>query len=184
MQLLPQEKPAPRLLNTVVPDTYGAATAPPDAKSPSALLKGALFSGNGLAIFIGLILGCFLVAGAGWLYARHTRAERDRLVAAQATSDTLPSAGNEASPAPTMVQISPDNIRVTAISLGEPRLAVINGHQVGEGDSLSLATPDARYQVELRVTKITDGGVALSDGVQTIVARLAVVRRAEDNLKR
>jgi hypothetical protein len=181
MQLLPQEKPSPRLLNTVVPDLSATATPEPP-RTRSALLKGALLSGNGLAIFSGLLLGCFVIAGAGWLHARHTRAQDDRPAAPIEPPAATPEMA--ASPSQTVVEIRADDIRVTAISLDQPRLAVINAQQLGEGDFLNVRTPSAQYQVKLRVVKIADGAVELNDGAQSIVARLAVARRAEDKPSR
>lgn len=178
MQLLPQEKPSPRLLNTVVPDSYGLASQPTSPQSRSALLKGALFSGNGLAIFVGLILACFLVAGANWLHERKMRADRIAPVPPTlmpaSTSSISSSAQEVAPPAPIMVRISAENIRVSAISLGHPRLAVINDQQVAEGDLVAIRASPARIQVKLRVTKIADGRVELTDGTQTIVTQLSL----------
>lgn len=178
MQLLPQEKPSPRLLNTVVPDSYRPATATSGPKSRSALLRGALFSGNGLAIFVGLIIACFLVAGANWLHERKMRAERAAPVAptliAASTSSISSSTEEVAPPAPIMVQISAASIRVSAIALGHPRLAVINDQQVTEGDLVTVRASPARVQVTLRVTKIADGRVELTDGTQTIVTQLSL----------
>lgn len=178
MQMVPQEKPSPRLLNTVVPDSYGADTQAAGPNGRSALLKGALFSGNGLAIFVGLIIGCVLVVGGGWLHERHARAERNKPVAptllAASTSSVSSSAHEVAPPAPIMVQIRAENIRVSAISLGHPRMAVINDQQVGEGDFVNVRAPTARFQIKLRVTRIADGLVELNDGTQTIVIRLSL----------
>lgn len=177
MQLVPQEKPSPRLLNTVVPDSFGAGAATP-ATPDSALGRGALFSGNGLAIFVGLTLGCLLVAGAGWLHQRHIHAQREAPVPptllTTSTGSVSSSVHEVATPAPIMVEIGRDQIRVSAISLGHPRLAVINDQQVGEGDFVSVRSTVARVQVRLKVMKIADGRIELSDGTQTIVARLAL----------
>jgi hypothetical protein len=72
-------------------------------------------------------------------------------------------AGCRKSPA---VNISPDMVHVTAISLGQTRLAIINGKQLAEGNELAL--PAAR----LRIVKISDGHVELSNGTQVIKASL------------
>lgn len=78
-----------------------------------------------------------------------------------------------------MVQMSADHIRVSAISLGHPRLAVINDQQVGEGDFVAVHAPTARFEVKLKVIRIADGRIDLSDGSQTIVARLAIAGDAK-----
>ena len=68
-------------------------------------------------------------------------------------------------PAP-VVKINPDAIRVTAISLGKPRLAIVNGKQLGEGDEVIAAA------TRLRIVKISDGDVELSSGAQVVLAQL------------
>lgn len=71
-----------------------------------------------------------------------------------------------------MVQIRADLIHVTAISLGHPRLAIINGQQVAEGDRITVHTPTASVALSLKVLRIGDGRIDLSDGTQEITARL------------
>ncbi|CAN5294778.1 hypothetical protein BH20VER2_BH20VER2_08160 [soil metagenome] len=46
-------------------------------------------------------------------------------------------------PQPLMIQIRPEQIIVSAISIGHPRLAVINDRQIGEGEYLVVRTPAA-----------------------------------------
>jgi hypothetical protein len=70
-------------------------------------------------------------------------------------------------PAPVVKIISPDAIHVTAISLGQPKLAIVNGKQLGEGDELVASA------TRLRLVKISDGEIELSSGAQVILARLA-----------
>jgi hypothetical protein len=61
---------------------------------------------------------------------------------------------------------------VTAISLGHPRLAIINGQQVAEGEWITVHTPVASVALSLKVLRIGDGRIDLSDGTQEITARL------------
>jgi hypothetical protein len=51
---------------------------------------------------------------------------------------------------------------------------VINGRPAAEGDTSTVHTPVHSVAVTLRVVRIADGRVDLTDGVQTIHARLAV----------
>ena len=67
---------------------------------------------------------------------------------------------------PPVPKISLENVHVTAISLGHPRLAIINGKPRGEGDEIVASS------TRLRITKISDGEIELSNGVQVITARL------------
>jgi hypothetical protein len=67
--------------------------------------------------------------------------------------------------------------------LGHPRLAVINGRAVAEGDWITLHGPNRAVAVTLRVLKIADGRVDLTDGTQTISAQLEIAKpiRREQN---
>jgi hypothetical protein len=77
-------------------------------------------------------------------------------------------------PEPIVIQISADLIHVTAISLGHPRLATINGRTIAEGDYVTVHPPTANVAVTLRVLKISDGRIELSNGPQLITARLEI----------
>lgn len=167
MRLISQKTPAPRLLSTVVPELR---EKPPEGVSIRSRLKTvSLFSGNGRAIFLGLVLGAALIYTVGVLYGRHQAARRHleekRKLVEVSTHSISP-------PEPVLVKISADLIRVTAISLGHPRLAIINGQQLGEGERITIHTPTANIAVTLRVLKISDGRIELSDGTQVITARL------------
>ncbi len=97
------------------------------------------------------------------------------VLVAASTDSVSSSAFESATPAPIVVQIAAEHIRVTAISLGHPRLAVINGQQVGEGDFVKIRAP-TRVEVQLQIVKIADGRIELSDGTQIISARLALAQ--------
>ena len=167
MRLVSQQAPTPRLLSTVVPELR---EKPPERVSMQSRIKGvSIFSGNGRAIFLGLVLGAALIYTIGVLYARHQaarrHAEEERQLLAVSTHSI-------STPQPIVIKISADLIHVTAISLGHPRLAIINGQQLGEGEQITIHTPAPNIAVSLRVLKISDGRIDLSDGTQTINARL------------
>ena len=170
MRLVSQQTPAPRLLSTVVPEQR---EKPPERTSMRSRLKSvALISGNGRAIFLGLILGAILISAVGVLYARHQAARRhpeeERKLLAVSTHSI-------STPQPIVVKISADLIHVSAISLGHPRLAIINGQLLAEGERITLHTPSASITVALQVTRISDVEIELSDGIQTIKARLELL---------
>ena len=179
MDIVRSVQPAPRLLNTVVPDlrAKGGLAEEEDVKSD---LEGArLFAGNGLAIFVGLVVGVLVLSTLGWLYGRHEQTKREALLATPimlpvATDRISSSSHSAATPAPIVVQIAAEHIHVTSISLGHPRLAVINGQQVGEGDFVEVHAPTVVVTVKLRVLKIADGRIDLSDGTQVISTHLAL----------
>ncbi len=169
MRLISQKLPAPRLLSTVVTDVRDK---PAERASMRSRLKGvSLFTGNGRAIFLGLVAGAALICVVGFLYrreqvARQHAEEARRMVAVSTQSVSRPE--------PIVIQISADLIHVTAISLGHPRLATINGRTVAEGEFLTLHTPTANVAVTLRVARISDGVIELTNGPQLITARLEV----------
>ncbi len=82
------------------------------------------------------------------------------------TRDLAAGPASAASPAPIVIELSNDMVRVSAISLGHPRLAIINGKAV------TLQAPESSIGVTLRVVRIGDGSINLSDGKKMFSARL------------
>jgi hypothetical protein len=167
MRLISQKTPAPRLLSTVVPELR---ERPPERASIRSRLKTvSLFSGNGRAIFFGIILGAVLLTIISFVYVRRRAVLRN----AEEARKLLAVSTHSISPAePIIVKISADLIHVSAISLGHPRMGIINGKLVGEGEQITVQPPPASVTVTLRVVKILDGTIQLSDGTQVITARL------------
>lgn len=118
-------------------------------------------------IFVGLGIVLFLVGGT-IIYLQHFSEQKLPPKALPASTRALES------PAPIIIQLTPDDLRVSAIILGHPRLAVINGHSLGEGDTFTVHTPNRSIAVQLRVLKIADGRIELSDGAQVITAKLSL----------
>lgn len=63
-----------------------------------------------------------------------------------------------------------DLFQVTEITLGSPRTATINGKRLTEGESLSVQAPAGLTSV--RVARIENGAVELTDGTHTIEANV------------
>ena len=167
MRLISQKTPAPRLLSTVVPEVR---ERPPERVSMKSRLKSvSLFSGNGRAIFLGIVLGAVLLSTISVVYVRRQAAQRH---AEEELKLLAVSTHSISTPEPIVVKISADLIHVSAISLGHPRMAIINGQLIGEGERITIHTPAASIAVSLRVQKISDGSIELSDGTQVITARL------------
>lgn len=167
MRVISQKTPAPRLLSTVVPELR--EKAPERVTIRSRIKSVSVFSGNARGMFFGLIFGGLLICAIGLLYARDRAnrqhaAEQRQLLAVSTQSVTMPQ--------PITIKIDAGLVHVTAISLGHPRLAIINGRQVTEGEQILIHTPNANVAVALRVLKIGDGQIQLSDGTQVIIARL------------
>jgi hypothetical protein len=152
--------------------------APNKAEIPtgrSRLKSASLFSGNGRAIFVGIVVGAGILSILGLTYTRYQSHKRQREAGARAAAITMPNTPPAESPvAPASILTS--QIHVSAISLGEPRLAIVNGKQVVEGESITVSIPGQSTTARLRVVKIADGRIDLSDGNQVITARLETSR--------
>lgn len=170
MRLIWKSSPSPRLLNTVAPDVVEKKAEIPTGRF--ALKSASLFSGNGRAIFVGIVVGAAIISILGVTYTRHQSHKRQREAGARAAAITIPSRAE--SPAPPAILTS--QIHVSAISLGEPRLAIVNGKQVTEGESITISIPGQLTTARLRIVKIADGRIDLSDGTQVITARLETSR--------
>ena len=179
MNLLPSNLPE-RRLSSLEPEPPPPRPFVPEDESPFALKGGRFFSGNGRAIFIGLAAGATLISALGIAHVRRERAAREEMqtprIFTEAKHKALTKAGETTPPAPMLVQVSSDLLHVTAIALGHPRLAVINGRAVAEGDSITVHTPARSVALSLRVVKIADGRIDLTDGTQMISAHLEVAR--------
>jgi hypothetical protein len=132
-----------------------------------------IFRGHGRAIFLGLVAGAAVIFGIGWFMSPvDSRAYEFRKLMEVATHHLSGLPQSDATPEPIVVQLSPDLVQVTAIALGHPRLAVINGKSLAEGDRFVVHTPTYSVAVTLRVLRISDGHVDFSDGTQVVSARL------------
>jgi hypothetical protein len=181
MHLIPHRGPTPRLLNSVVAERQGKPSDNADVRSR---LQGAsLFSGNGRAIFMGILLGAAALSTIGFVYSRHRASvqyEEARLKLMKVSTESVSASRHvQVTPAPIMVQMRADLLHVTAISLGHPRLAIINGHQVAEGELITVHTPTAFVELTLKVLTIGDGRIDLTDGTQIITARLELPSPAQ-----
>lgn len=165
MRIISKSSPPPRLLNTVASDVAKNQAERPTGKF--SLKSASLFSGNGRAIFVGIVVGAAIIAILGVTYTRHQSHKRQREAGASPAAITTPG--------PSALLLT-SQIQVSAISLGEPRLAIVNGKQVMEGESITVSIPDQLATVKLRVVKIADGQIDLSDGTQVITARLETSR--------
>jgi hypothetical protein len=177
MELIPSKLPE-RRISSVAPEPAALGDASSDADSPFQLQGSRFLSGNGRAIFTGLVLGGLLISAGGYAFVRHERAQRAAMAVPRlvnvVTHAVSGSPHTITTPAPVVVQFNEDVIHVTAIALGHPRLAVVNGRAVGEGDTITVHAPVHSVAVTLRVTRIADGRVDLTDGTNIIHARLAV----------
>ena len=147
------------------------------SESPFVLKGASMMSGNGRWVYIGLLIGAIVISICGIIFGRHAQRDRERFgfpTFVKARTHSLAVPGSTEPPAPIVIQLSAEMVRVSAIALGHPRLAVINGKTVAEGDSVTLQAPNAAVALILRVVKIGDGSIDLSDGTKMFSAQLTI----------
>ena len=152
-------------------------TTPVDTSDSPFVLKGAnTMSGNSRWLFIGAMIGA-LILSIGGIIATHYRDTSGQPLHfptfIKARTQRL-ATGSGAPPPPIVVQLSAEMVKVSAIALGHPRLAVINGKTVTEGDHVTLHAPDSSVALILQVSKIGDGMIEFSDGKQFFSAQLTI----------
>jgi len=148
-----------------------------DGSDSPFVLKGAgPMSGNSRWLFIGAVIGAMLLSVAGIVVRQYRDKNGERLhfpTFIKARTQALGAAGTNA-PLAIVIQLSADMVRVSAISLGHPRLAVINGKTVTEGDDVVLQAPGSAVALILRIAKIGDGSIQLSDGKNLYNAQITI----------
>ena len=101
-----------------------------------------------------LFLGVFLSVGFLCWTAHVINNATDQPTIASTSAEAAPPAEG-----PGTSMIRPDTFRVTSISPGEPRIAIVNGQRVSQGDSVRVQT--ANGLIAARVTKIADDEVEI-----------------------
>jgi hypothetical protein len=165
MQLVPNRTPPERLIYSMEAQDIAPGEQPP-------------LSGSGRRKYIGLAVGVVLISVAALIFGWYAGEPGKRfgvgnLIKAR-TYSLATARGSSEIPAPIVIQLSTDMIRVSAIALGHPRLAVINGKTVTEGEEVMLQAPKSSVSLTLRVVKIGDGWIDLSDGKKMFSARLTI----------
>ena len=162
--MVPHDTPAPQLLKTAVEPRK---RLPEGDQAGSGLTTGSNFSGKDRAVFAAILLGAILLCVITFTHWRQRNAVHPARQDAKVPSVSTPIVAAEPNG-----KISADLIHVSAISLGDPRMAIINGRLVGEGERITLHPSGVPAAVSLRLRKISDGEIELSDGAQVIKARL------------
>ncbi len=175
MQLVPNELPPERLVVSTKAHENRPAV---DASDSPFVLKGAgPMSRNVRWLFAGVFIGAMLISVGGTVFRQYRDKNGERLhlpTFIKARTQSLGAAGTNAPPAPITIQLSADMVRVSAIALGHPRLAVINGKTVTEGDDVVLRSPGSSSALILRLAKIGDGSIELTSGKQSFRAQLTI----------
>ena len=175
MRLAPNSMPEPRLISSL----YVEDTAPLERRSDSPLAeKGATVSSNKRGWMYAGIIGAMVFSIIAFIFGRSAGTDGEqpdfRMFVKARTHSLAASPHSAETPAPVIVQLSADVLRVSAIALGHPRLAIVNGKPVSEGDTIVVHTPTRSIALTLRVVKISDGRIDLSDGSKVFSARLTL----------
>lgn len=171
MDILPGKLPAPRLFTGV------AVTGPKIEKGKTSRPAAETWSGRSWRWLLVLALAGVIGVSAPSFHERYLRyreQHRDLRLLQVATAFLTAGPHSGETPPALKIEYAPEMLRVTAIALGHPRLAVINGRTVAEGDPLVVHAPAGNVTISLRVEKIADGYVDLFDGAHLIAAHLAV----------
>src|SRR5438552_4056266 len=129
MQLVPNNMPKPRLISSIDPDEIVSSA---DSGGSVSLSNGtAAPSNNRRWLYIGIFVGAAALSIFALTFAQHAGNQGNRFdfptfIKAR-TRDLTAAPASAASPAPIVIELSNDMVRVSAISLGHPRLAIING---------------------------------------------------------
>lgn len=173
MRTIPNTRPSPRLLYSVVPDLPATKNGTDEPPSRARLIGSGAFSGSGAIIFVGILVGALLFSAVGIVFSRHFRQNHQPA----AVPKRVEKVSQKPSPKLIFVQLPAGTLKVSSISLGHPRLAVINGKTAAEGDSITVVLPGSSATVELRVVNIADSRIDLSDGTKVFAQKLNLAPR-------
>ncbi len=166
LHVIRRDEPEPRLLYSAVSKTEAQTRQterPPELEISE---RPTLFTLGRVGLIAGILLFIVLVV-VGLSYILE---QLHKQVGPHARTNAItPSITATAAPSP-IPWVTTEMLHVTAISLGDVHLAVVNGKRMAEGDSLDLKMPAGI--VTLRVTSIEDGVVHFEYDGKTIDAKL------------
>lgn len=122
----------------------------------------------------GIFLGSILLTLASFSYYSHRAKHAPAIVPPPARivpTAPVTVASPAKPPASVPAKIEATSLRINSIALGDPRLAVINGRELAEGDALTLQIGGAN--VVLHVVKIDEGAVSFSQGSSVFAVKMA-----------
>jgi hypothetical protein len=156
LRLAPREQPPLRSLQRAATDE-SSVNAPPVSSTPAGILPARgrfTFVCSLLLVALAFCLGLSYFLEKRWSPAALTNSDG----AAKASALTVATAA----PGP----VGPQSFRISAVSLSSPRMAIVNGRQVSEGETFPVQTD--RGIVNVTVEHIGDGTVKLMVGGQVI----------------
>lgn len=173
MDILPSKVPAPRLLSSVTaPRVLNESDFAQAKYARSGILR--MRTRWWVLALILLAVVVFAAPRVHERYIAYRERQRDLRLLHVATGALTAGPNTSQTPHAITVEYAPDMVRVTAIALGHPRLAVINGRTVTEGDSFVVHPQNRNIAVTMRVERIADGHVDLFDGTHVLAAQLIV----------
>lgn len=165
MHIVQREKPLPPLLQSAAPETEQ------EDSGKVRLGESSRLSGIGRLTFVGSMLLVILAFSIGFMYLLEHRWPARAGTAAQPEASPAIAPDSAALAAkPGSIPLHSDMLHVTAIALGNPRLAIVNGKRVTEGESFVVTTSGGA--TEVRVEKIEDGFVRFAHDGELIEAKL------------
>jgi hypothetical protein len=157
LRMAPNEKPRPRLLSTAA--SSPVSLAPPELAPQR---RRSVFVTLWL-VFVAAAIAGAIAAGADHFFGHEDSAKSPPISVLKPIRQALPT------PPKPPLDVPESALHVTAIVLGAPPLAIVNGKQLSEGDWLEVRM-DAGVAA-LHVVKIEDGLVRFAYGGRVIDAR-------------
>lgn len=157
LRLAPNEKPRPRLLSSAA-----SSAGPLASPEPARPRRRSFFLTLSLVVVAAAITGA-IAAGADYLFGPELSATSPPISVLKPLRRALPTPPNPP------LEVPETALHVTAIMLGTPPLAIVNGKQLSEGAWLEVRM-DAGVAA-LHVIKIEDGLVRFAYLGRTIDAR-------------
>jgi hypothetical protein len=157
LRMAPNEKARPRLLSTAA-----SSQAPLALPEPVPRRRRSVFVTLWL-VFVAAAVAGAIAAGADHFFSHENSAKSPPISVLKPIRQALPTP-----PSPPL-EVPGSALHVTAIMLGAPPLAIVNGKQLSEGDWLEVRM-DAGVAA-LHVIKIEDGVVRFAYGGRVIEAR-------------
>ncbi len=166
MRLVQRDKSLPRLLHTAAVENEQTGEDSANQFRPEETARGRLsFVGSLVLVTLAFSVGFSYLWEKGYL---RRAAPTETPVVRGAALEAPVSASTSATPA--LFPLNADMLHVTAIALGQSRLAIVNDQRVAEGESLEVNTSAGVATV--RVDKIEDGMVRFAYGNDSIEVKL------------
>jgi len=159
-------KPQPRLLQSAVTNPELQSAAGATGQGPG------LSPARRIALIGGIILVFLLLAGGVFYWIQ---SERYPVVVTIGVPDRGAPQDPLAKRGGPLVPVNPEMLHVSSIALGNPRLTIVNGKRLAEGDWLVVSTPVGA--ASLRCIQIEDGFVRFRHGGETLAAKLQLVEK-------